>query len=126
MPKKMTTSDMEADNEFRLGRLVGEARADRDPAVTPEALEGIIWKLEEIKVAVREGAFRGGPSAGSPAYVRCLRDQAVMDAYMREVGGVATGQLHLLDKWKAHCVEAADGIIRALGYDPPGEPGKEG
>lgn len=75
---------------------------------------------------------------GSPAYIRRLRDQAVMrilanprpeDVEQARViaknnKGDFEGTVNsMLAHW---AVELADAGLHALGYQPPGEPGKEG
>jgi hypothetical protein len=62
----------------------------------------------EVMEMLRTGQFQ--EEVGSPAYVRRLRDQAAVDRYMRD---------DMCDELAALCEAAA--IVRALGYDPPGE-----
>lgn len=74
---------------------------------------------------------------GSPAYVRRLRDQAAVTALEAMLSGVdleqalstnraVDGGLSAKTAIALAAGEYADDLIRALGYDPPGEPGKEG
>lgn len=74
---------------------------------------------------------------GSPAYVRRLRDQAAVAALGAMLSGVdleqalstnraVDGGFSAKEAIGLAAAVYADAAIRALGYDPPGEPGKEG
>lgn len=68
----------------------------------------------ELLGAFREGQFDAEP-VGSPPYVRRLRDQAAKDLWVRDTSVSSMG-----------AADAANSLVMALGYQPPGEPGKEG
>lgn len=61
------------------------------------------------------------PPVGSPAYVRRLRDQAAVAFYAAYTASPFESPYSKLD-----AAREAGEMVCALGYDPPGEPGKEG
>jgi hypothetical protein len=72
-----------------------------------EVWEMTLWRLLD---KVDRANDRSAEPVGSAPYVRRLRDQAAVDRYMRD---------DMCDELAALCEAAA--IVRALGYDPPGE-----